>query len=185
MLPNLSSNRKRCSSHQNLAADFVGPRRLLVEISQVTRLVLVTLRFSSLQRDLLLSAPSAAQQTQADPCGLSVKTTTAKMAPSFLNHVIFRPPPFETYFFRTKLIRLTTSKGNTIAATHIKRTKSAITLIFSHANGDDLNNCYAQMLKISHSLNVNVIGYDYSGYGKSTGMSILTPCHVEAWLLSL
>ena len=92
------------------------------------------------------------------------------MAPSFLNHVIFRPPAFaESYFFRTKVLRLTTSKGNTISATHIKRSKSAITMIFSHANGDDLNTCYDQMMTLSRTLNVNVIGYDYSGYGKSTG----------------
>lgn len=97
------------------------------------------------------------------------------MAPSFLNHVIFRPPPFESYLFRTKLIHLTTAKGNTIVATHIKRSKSAITLIFSHANGDDLNNCYSQMMTLSRTLNVNVIGYDYSGYGKSTGTSYGDP----------
>lgn len=97
------------------------------------------------------------------------------MAPSFLNHVIFRPPPFKSYLFRTKLIHLKTTKGNTITATHIKRSKSAITLIFSHANGDDLNNCYSQMMALSRVLEVNVIGYDYSGYGKSTGQFLFFP----------
>lgn len=32
-----------------------------------------------------------------------------------------------------------------------------------------MNNCYGQMISLSRALNVNVIGYDYSGYGKSTG----------------
>ena len=92
------------------------------------------------------------------------------MAPSFLNSVIFKPPPdFDKYYFRTRVLHLTTSRGNTIAATHIKRTKSAITLLFSHSNGDDLNHCYDQMMTLSRCLNVNVIGYDYSGYGESTG----------------
>lgn len=91
------------------------------------------------------------------------------MAPSLINGLLFRPPEFESYCFRTRVLELQTREGNTIAATHIKRSTSAITLIFSHANGDDLNHCYQHMLTLSKELNVNVLGYDYSGYGASSG----------------
>jgi hypothetical protein len=86
-----------------------------------------------------------------------------------INNLLFRPPKFESYNFPTKVLELQTKEGNTIAATHIKRSSSAITVLFSHANADDLNHCHNEMLTLSKKLNVNVIGYDYSGYGKSSG----------------
>jgi hypothetical protein len=93
------------------------------------------------------------------------------MAPSFLNHAIFKPPSFDGYHMRSKIVHLKTSRENTIATTMIKRrhNTTAITLLYSHANADDLNNSFTQMQLLAKKLNVNVVGYDYAGYGDSTG----------------
>ena len=46
-------------------------------------------------------------------------------------------------------------------------------MLLSHGNSEDLNGCYNFMLKLSVILDVNVLGYDYSGYGQSSGMLCL------------
>jgi hypothetical protein len=45
-----------------------------------------------------------------------------------------------------------------------------VTIIFSHGNADDLNVCFKFMHQLSSLLDVNIMGYDFSGYGESTGM---------------
>lgn len=42
-----------------------------------------------------------------------------------------------------------------------------MTILFSHGNAEDLNTAYSWMKKLSKNLSVNVIGYDYTGYGYS------------------
>jgi len=89
---------------------------------------------------------------------------------SLVNVILFRPPrPVSPYCFPSDVIRLETSRGNRICATSIKREGATIWLLVSHANAEDLNGAYRTMLKLSMLLDVNVIGYDYSGYGESTG----------------
>lgn len=43
-----------------------------------------------------------------------------------------------------------------------------LTLLYSHGNGEDLGGVYGYMVFLSKSLNVNVISYDYTGYGLTT-----------------
>jgi len=92
------------------------------------------------------------------------------MASSIVNYFLFKPPESAPYSFPTDTIRLKTSRGNEIAATFIDRPGATITLLLSHGNSEDLNGCYNFMLRLSVLLEVNVLGYDYSGYGQSTGM---------------
>jgi hypothetical protein len=40
-----------------------------------------------------------------------------------------------------------------------------VTILFSHGNAEDLNSAYYWMRKLSRDLDVNVMGYDYTGYG--------------------
>lgn len=93
------------------------------------------------------------------------------MVNSFVNKVLFRPPPCEDgYEFPTDTVRLTTSEGNTISALYLKRSKKTnVTVLYSHENGEDLNTSYRYLTKLTRRLSVNIMAYDYSGYGESTG----------------
>lgn len=42
-------------------------------------------------------------------------------------------------------------------------------MIHSHGNSADLGIMLDTYLDLAYNLNINVIGYDYTGYGQSTG----------------
>jgi hypothetical protein len=90
----------------------------------------------------------------------------------WINRLLFRPPPFSCYAF-PNVVTLTTSRGSQICAVSLIRPGAAVTLLVSHANAEDLNGVYPTLVKLAVLLNVNVVGYDYSGYGGSTGT-----CHI-------
>jgi hypothetical protein len=46
-----------------------------------------------------------------------------------------------------------------------------VTILLSYGNAEDLNTCFKWMKKLSRDLNVNMIAYDYPGYGESSGKS--------------
>lgn len=43
-------------------------------------------------------------------------------------------------------------------------------IIYSHPNSTDIGLMLDNYLDLAYNLKVNVIGYDYSGYGQSTGI---------------
>ncbi len=43
------------------------------------------------------------------------------------------------------------------------------TIIFSHGNGEDLGSLGGELLELSRRLSVNVVAYDFRGYGKTGG----------------
>lgn len=45
---------------------------------------------------------------------------------------------------------------------------AAVTILYSHANAEDLGNIYPWCKFLSKSLGVNVLAYDYTGYGLAT-----------------
>jgi abhydrolase domain-containing protein 17 len=51
-----------------------------------------------------------------------------------------------------------------------RRTPTTKTIIYSHGNATDLGAMFPLQVVISHSLDVNVLVYDYSGYGESGGV---------------
>lgn len=107
--------------------------------------------------------------TMAALCLCSRETMAPKL-PSIVNFVLFRPPrPTGLYCFPSEVARLETRTGSNICATWIEKEGATIWILLSHANAEDLNTCYRSMLKLSILLDVNVICYDYSGYGLSTG----------------
>mmetsp|Transcript_2747 Transcript_2747/g.3709 ORF Transcript_2747/g.3709 Transcript_2747/m.3709 type:complete len:270 (+) Transcript_2747:83-892(+) len=102
------------------------------------------------------------------------------MVKSLVNKVLFRPPHCEGYRFQNQPVRLRTSEGNTIAALFLKRSsKTTVTILFSHENGEDLNTSYRFLRKLSSCLKVNVMAYDYSGYGESTGSPSEKNCYAD------
>ncbi|KAM7280446.1 hypothetical protein ACFE04_007580 [Oxalis oulophora] len=67
------------------------------------------------------------------------------------------------------VLRLNTKRGNQVAAVYFKNPKASLTLLYSHGNAADLGQMYDLFSELSLHLKVNVMGYDYSGYGQSTG----------------
>lgn len=67
------------------------------------------------------------------------------------------------------VLKLRTKKGNDVVTVHIKHPKASATLLYSHGNAADLGQMFELFVELSLRLRVNLVGYDYSGYGQSTG----------------
>lgn len=52
-------------------------------------------------------------------------------------------------------------------------------MIFSHGNAEDLGMIYDWLLAFSKDLGVNVLAYDYEGYGKATGTPTEKSCYED------
>ncbi|KAK9090269.1 hypothetical protein Sjap_023446 [Stephania japonica] len=68
-----------------------------------------------------------------------------------------------------EILRLPTRRGTEIAAVHVRYPMATSTLLYSHGNAADLGQMYELLVQLSIHLRLNVLGYDYSGYGQSTG----------------
>lgn len=62
-----------------------------------------------------------------------------------------------------------TKHGNKIVAFYLKNPYARLTLLYSHGNAADLGQLYDLFVQLKVNLRVNLMGYDYSGYGASTG----------------
>ncbi|KAJ4958713.1 hypothetical protein NE237_025824 [Protea cynaroides] len=64
---------------------------------------------------------------------------------------------------------LDTKRGNRIVAFYLRNPYARLTLLYSHGNAADLGQLYDLFVQLKVNLRVNLMGYDYSGYGASTG----------------
>ncbi|KVH90189.1 hypothetical protein Ccrd_007809, partial [Cynara cardunculus var. scolymus] len=64
---------------------------------------------------------------------------------------------------------LRTKRGNKIVAFYLKNPCARLTLLYSHGNAADLGQLFDLFVQLKANLRVNLMGYDYSGYGASTG----------------
>ncbi|XP_057853654.2 uncharacterized protein LOC131063761 isoform X2 [Cryptomeria japonica] len=64
---------------------------------------------------------------------------------------------------------LDTKVGNKIVATYWRHPYAHFTLLYSHGNAADLGQMYDLFMELRAHLRVNVMSYDYSGYGASSG----------------
>ncbi|XP_076905892.1 uncharacterized protein LOC143561798 isoform X2 [Bidens hawaiensis] len=67
------------------------------------------------------------------------------------------------------VLKLRTKRGNDVVTVHIKHPKASATVLYSHGNAADLGQMFELFVQLSLRLRVNLVGYDYSGYGQSTG----------------
>ncbi|KAK1562132.1 hypothetical protein Q3G72_006825 [Acer saccharum] len=67
------------------------------------------------------------------------------------------------------VLKLDTKRGNQVVAVYIKNPAARLTVLYSHGNAADLGQMYELFYELSFHLRVNLMGYDYSGYGQSTG----------------
>ncbi|KAM1938589.1 hypothetical protein ACFX13_026552 [Malus domestica] len=64
---------------------------------------------------------------------------------------------------------LDTKGGNKIVATFWRHPFARFTLLYSHGNAADLGQMHELFIELRAHLRVNIMSYDYSGYGASTG----------------
>lgn len=95
-------------------------------------------------------------------------------------------PPTPNKLKKHKVVWLTTERGNKIPGFYISYKRqgnvetckslsvdeiadsqpaSGVTLLYSHANAEDLGSIYPWCKFLSKMLQVNLFAYDYSGYG--------------------
>ncbi|XP_010257891.1 PREDICTED: protein ABHD17B [Nelumbo nucifera] len=67
------------------------------------------------------------------------------------------------------VLKLCTKRGNEIVAMYVKNPSASLTVLYSHGNAADLGQMYELFTELSLHLCVNLMGYDYSGYGQSSG----------------
>ncbi|XP_071708453.1 uncharacterized protein [Rutidosis leptorrhynchoides] len=67
------------------------------------------------------------------------------------------------------VLSLQTRRGNKIVAFYFKNPYARLTLLYSHGNAADLGQLFDLFVQLKANLRVNLMGYDYSGYGASTG----------------
>ncbi|KAJ6835630.1 putative alpha/beta hydrolase domain-containing protein 17B [Iris pallida] len=67
------------------------------------------------------------------------------------------------------VLRVRTRKGHDVVAVYVRNPKATATLLYSHGNAADLGQMFPLFVELSARLRVNLMGYDYSGYGQSTG----------------
>ncbi|CAN1795018.1 Alpha/beta hydrolase domain-containing protein 17B [Linum perenne] len=68
-----------------------------------------------------------------------------------------------------EVVKLETARGNEIVAMFVKNPSATLTVLYSHGNATDIGQSYCVFTELSSHLNVNLMGYDYSGYGRSSG----------------
>ncbi|KAL6661749.1 hypothetical protein ACP70R_001133 [Stipagrostis hirtigluma subsp. patula] len=65
--------------------------------------------------------------------------------------------------------RVRTRRGTEIIAMYVRCPKARLTVLYSHGNAADIGKMYELFVELSATLHVNLMGYDYSGYGQSSG----------------
>lgn len=67
------------------------------------------------------------------------------------------------------VLKLKTKRGTEIVAVFVKNPAASLTVLYSHGNAADLGQMYELFCELSLHLRVNLLGYDYTGYGRSSG----------------
>lgn len=99
------------------------------------------------------------------------------MVNALVNQLLFKPPKNHKYEFQHPIVRLETSTEDVICTTHIERKGAHVTILFSHGNAEDLNTSFLWMKRLSRDLKVNVVSYDYPGYGEVKGAPSEEKCY--------
>uniref|UniRef100_A0A0D6R1G7 Serine aminopeptidase S33 domain-containing protein n=1 Tax=Araucaria cunninghamii TaxID=56994 RepID=A0A0D6R1G7_ARACU len=68
-----------------------------------------------------------------------------------------------------EVLKLPTRRGQEIVAIHVRNPVAKMTLLYSHGNAADLGQMHELFMELRAHLRVNVMSYDYSGYGASSG----------------
>lgn len=78
-------------------------------------------------------------------------------------------PPEASYEESENLIFIDTKNNKKLAAYFIQQPTADKTILFSHGNAEDIGISKLWLENLSKQLNVNILAYDYAGYGLSSG----------------
>ena len=78
---------------------------------------------------------------------------------------LFQPPEVPTPIQNGDYFWLRTSLGSRIPAFYIRQPQARYTVLYSHGNAEDLGMIYEYLSELSKLLYINIMSYDYSGYG--------------------
>jgi fermentation-respiration switch protein FrsA (DUF1100 family) len=81
--------------------------------------------------------------------------------------LLYRPFP-TAYVDTTETLKLTTASGARISALFFEAPGAQYTVLYSHGNAEDLDDV-GYLIEQIRDLGVNVLAYDYEGYGTSEG----------------
>lgn len=95
-----------------------------------------------------------------------------------ISSLLFQPPP-PTYLHASRHFWLNNAFGYRIPAFFIERPNAQVTILFSHGNAEDLGMIYDWFNDLARVLRVNIMAYDYSGYGKSNGTPAEDHCYAD------
>ena len=88
-----------------------------------------------------------------------------------------------TLYFGTPLRNSYRNNSNSLRNSYRNNENSLISnenqtcIIYSHGNGEDIGQCYEWLKLIHTNLNVNVLAYDYEGYGLHFGSPSENACY--------
>ena len=88
-------------------------------------------------------------------------------------------PPAPTFLHPSRHFWLNTSAGGRIPAFFIEKPNAQVTLLFSHGNAEDLGMIYDWFNDLARVLRVNIMAYDYTGYGKANGTPTEDNCYAD------
>ncbi|RVW38994.1 Protein ABHD17A [Vitis vinifera] len=99
----------------------------------------------------------------------SLTTTVAAIILSH-QHNYHAPPPSSstTNLENVGVLKLCTKKWNKIVAVYVKNPSTSLTALYSHGNAANLGQMFNIFAELSLRIGVNLMGYDYSGYGQSS-----------------
>lgn len=89
-----------------------------------------------------------------------------------INKLIFRPPTYTGDKHGTKTLKLKNYAEIPIDYILIRprSIKSSFVILYSHGNAEDINSCYKSLKKIANVLSINILIYDYPGYGSTRNL---------------
>jgi len=96
------------------------------------------------------------------------------------NKMLFQPPPSTYSSDSPGLIWLTIPySAQPVPAFFVPHPDAEFTILFSHGNAEDLGCIFDWLHELSYHLKVNVLAYDYAGYGQSGGSPDEQKCYMD------
>jgi len=102
---------------------------------------------------------------------------------SAVSSLLFQPPDVTYVHAKKHIIWLRTKNNANVPAFYIDR-HSTTTILFSHGNAEDLGMIYEWFCELTREVQVNLLAYDYEGYGKASGTPSEQACYEDvdaAW----
>jgi len=92
----------------------------------------------------------------------------------FAEKLFFFPPP-PGYEDSRQILKLATTKGDSIAAFHLPAKPDFPTLLYTHGNAEDLGDV-SGLAEVWENEGFGVLAYDFPGYGLSSGKPLEATC---------